>query len=450
MTKLFYRATRMTPPKAVRGEGVYIFDTNGKRYLDAIGGAAVSCLGHGHAGVNRAMEDQLKKIAFTHTSFFTTEAAEELGEMMVAHAPPGIGRVCLVSGGSEAVESAIKLARQYFVEIGQPQRRNFIARWQSYHGATLGTLAIGGNIARRGLYEPLLIESHHVSPCYSYRDKREGETDEQYGQRLVQELEEKILQLGPDTIAAFVVEPVVGATLGAVPPVPGYLKGIREVLDRYSILMIADEVMCGMGRTGTLYAMEQDGITADLITVAKGLGAGYQPIGALLVSQKIFDAVDRGSGVFHHGYTYMAHPVACAAAIAVQRALLSDGLLANVIAQGERLMTLLKQRFANHYHVGDIRGRGLFIGLEFVKDRTSKEPFAPALRLNAKIKAEALARGLCVYTMGGTIAGKAGDHALLAPPFILNEGHCLEIVELLGDAVEAAIVSCLGQEKTLV
>jgi adenosylmethionine-8-amino-7-oxononanoate aminotransferase len=399
----------------------------------------VSCLGHGHPDILRAMHEQIDKIAYAHTSFFTTEIAEALADHLIARAPAGMSHVYLVSGGSEAVEAALKLARQYFVEIGEPQRSRFIARRQSYHGNTLGALAVGGNEWRRRQFAPLLIDVEHVSPCYEYRDRRQGETPEAYGERLAQELEQAIERLGPRNVIGFVAETVGGATSGALPPVPGYFRRVREICDRHGILLIADEVMCGMGRTGTLHAVEQEGIAPDLMAIAKGLGGGYQPVGAVLVQGKIIEALTKGSGFFQHGHTYIGHPVACAAALAVQKVIERDHLLEAVRALGLRLRERLQVAFGEHPNVGDIRGRGLFVAIELVEDRASKKPFDPALRLHAKIKAKAMAHGLMVYPMGGTIDGRAGDHVLLAPPFICTPGQIDEIVHRLDASVDAAL-----------
>ncbi|TWT04012.1 aspartate aminotransferase family protein [Reyranella sp. CPCC 100927] len=444
MTHILHRQIRQDYPRAATARGLYIHDKDGKAYLDASGGAAVSCLGHGHPDVVAAMHAQIDTLAYAHTSFFTTDAAEELADDLIAHAPAGMSHVYLVSGGSEAIEASLKLARQYFVEKGQPQRRHFIARRQSYHGNTLGALAVGGNEWRRKQFQPLLIETHHVSPCYEYRGRRDDETAEQYGQRLADELDAQIRTLGPDTVIAFVAETVVGATSGAVPPVPGYFRKVREVCDRHGVLLILDEVMSGMGRTGTLHACQQEGIAPDLMTIAKGLGGGYAAIGAVLVGGKIMDAISAGSGLFQHGHTYIGHPVSCAAALAVQRVIRRDKLLDNVVRQGDLLQRRLRERFGNHHHVGDIRGRGLFQGIELVEDRGEKKPFDPAVKLNARIKAEAMARGLLVYPMGGTIDGARGDHVLLAPPFIVQPQDIETIVERLGGAIDAAIAGVRG------
>jgi adenosylmethionine-8-amino-7-oxononanoate aminotransferase len=438
MTHVLHRSIAHNYPTAVSGSGITIRDKNGKEYIDASGGAAVSCLGHSHPDILAAMHAQLDTLEYAHTSFFTTQAAEELADDLVAHAPKGLGHVFYVSGGSEAIEAALKLARQYFVEIGQPQRRYLIARRQSYHGITAGALAVGGRERARKPFAPLLIETHHVSPVYEYRERRADETAEAYGARLAQELEARIDELGGDNVIAFTAETVVGATLGAVPAVPGYFKRVREICDRHGILLILDEVMCGMGRTGTLYACEQDGVAPDMIAIAKGLGGGYMPIGALLLHDRLFKALADGSGAFSHSHTYTGHPLACAAALAVQRVIRRDDLLANVRKQGGYLMRRLQERFGNHPFVGDVRGRGLLQGVEIVADRASKETFDPARKVHAKIKQEAMNRGLMVYPMGGTVDGSRGDHVLLAPPFIIDSAAIDTVVERLGDAIDAA------------
>jgi adenosylmethionine-8-amino-7-oxononanoate aminotransferase len=441
MTSILHRTIAQSYPVAARGQGLHIWDAAGKQYIDASGGAAVSCLGHGHPDVLAAMHAQLDKLAYAHTSFFTTQVAEELGADLVAHGPPGTSHVYFVSGGSEAMEAALKMARQYFVEKGEPQRSHFIARRQSYHGNTLGALAVGGNQWRRKQFAPLLIETQHVSPCYEYRDRRADETARQYGERLAQELEAKIEELGPRTVIAFIAETVGGATAGVIPPVEGYFKRVREVCDRHGILLILDEVMCGMGRTGTLHACEQEGIAPDMMAIAKGLGGGFAPIGAVLVQGKVFDAFQKGSGLFQHGHTYLGHPLACAGALAVQQVIRRDNLLANVRRQGEHLARRLGERFGNHHHVGDVRGRGLFQAIELVADRASKATFDPKHKLHARIKKAAMDRGLMVYPMGGTIDGVNGDHVLLAPPFIATEADIDIIVERLGESVDGAIGS---------
>jgi len=439
MSHVFHRNSRAEPPTVARGEGAYLYDTSGKAYLDGSGGAAVSCLGHGDAHVTASIKAQLDKIAFAHTGFLTSEPAENLAERLIAAAPGDLERVYFVSGGSEAMEAALKLARQYFIEAGQLQRSRVIARKQSYHGNTLGALATGGNAWRRAPFAPLLMEVSHVSPCYAYRGRQEGETTEGYVTRLIEEIEEEVARHGAESIMAFVAEPVVGATLGAVPPVDGYYRAVRELCDKYGILLILDEVMCGMGRTVTLFACEQDGVAPDICAVAKGLGAGYQPIGAMLCTAEIHDTIAEGSGFFQHGHTYVGHPTACAAAGAVLDRLLKDGLVARVMPLGEMLHQRLVDRFGQHPHVGDIRGRGLFQGIEVVEDRETKAPFDPNLKLHAKIKKAAFEAGLICYPMGGTVDGQKGDHVLLAPPFILTEDQVDELVDKLGQAVDAAL-----------
>ncbi|MGF6840813.1 adenosylmethionine-8-amino-7-oxononanoate aminotransferase [Paraburkholderia youngii] len=441
MTNVFHRSPKQSLPVAVAGDGIEIIDSTGKRYIDASGGAAVSCLGHSNQRVIDAIKRQAQQLPYAHTSFFTTEPAEELADRLVASAPAGLEHVYFVSGGSEAIEAALKLARQYFVENGETQRRHFIARRQSYHGNTLGALAIGGNAWRREPFLPILIEAHHVSPCYAYREQRSDETEEAFAQRLADELEQKILELGADTVAAFVAETVVGATAGAVPPVREYFRKIRAVCDRYGVLLILDEIMSGMGRTGYLFACDEDGVAPDMLTIAKGLGAGYQPIGATLVSDRIYQTIVGGSGFFQHGHTYIGHATACAAALEVQRVIAEDNLLANVQARGEQLRGRLRELYAQHPHIGDVRGRGLFVGVELVKDRGTKEPFDAKLKLHATIKREAFARGLMVYPMGGTVDGKSGDHVLIAPPFICTERDIDVIVSRLDDAIGASLAA---------
>jgi adenosylmethionine-8-amino-7-oxononanoate aminotransferase len=437
-----HRSLRQTPPKAIGGEGVWLIAEDGRKILDASGGAAVSCLGHQHPRVIEAIAKQASKLAYAHTAFFTSEPAEALAEKLVGHEPGGLAYVYFVSGGSEAVEASIKLARQYFVEVGQPQRRQFIARRQSYHGNTLGALAAGGNAWRREPYAPLLSSAFsHVTPAFAYHEKRDQETEAAFVARLAAELEGEFQRLGPDTVAAFIAEPVVGATAGCVPAPEGYFKAVREICSRHGALLIFDEVMCGMGRTGTLHAWEQEGVSPDIQAIAKGLGGGYQPIGAMLASGRITEAIRDGSGAFQHGHTYLGHPLACAAALEVQRIIDEEQLLDRVKQRGHQLERRLTERFGNHRHIGDIRGRGLFWAIELVADRSSRQPFDPALKLNQKIKAAAFEGGLGCYPAGGTVDGRHGDHVLLAPPYIATSEEIDEIVDRLGKAVDAALKS---------
>ena len=439
MSHVFPRQISAPPPRATGGDGCYLIDADGKRYFDGSGGAAVSCLGHGDPEIIAALKAQADSLAFAHTGFFTSEPAEQLADLMAQHAPKDLNRVYFVSGGSEAVEAAMKLARQFHLENGAPERRHIIARRQSYHGNTLGALAAGGNQWRRAQFEPILIDVSHIAPCYAYAEAAPGESAYDYGQRAAQELEDEILRLGPETVMAFMAEPVVGATLGAVPAVEGYFKRIRDICDTYGVLLILDEVMCGMGRTGHLFACEADGIAPDILCIAKGLGAGYQPIGAMMCSDKIYDTLARGSGFFQHGHTYLGHPIACATGLAVVSALLERGLVARAAQMGETLKSALEAQFAQHPHIGDIRGRGLFLGLEIVEDRGQKRPFDPARATAARFKAAAFEAGLICYPMRGTRDGNWGDHVLLAPPFIMEDSQIDEVVGKLDIALRAAL-----------
>ncbi len=438
MSHVFPRHTKAALPVAAGGEGCYLIDADGKRYLDC-GDAAVSCLGHSNPAVIEAVQKQVEQIAFAHSGFMTSEPAEALADLLIEHAPGDLDRVYFVSGGSEATEAAIKLARQYYLEIGQPERRHVIARRQSYHGNTLGALSAGGNAWRRAQFAPMLIEMTHIAPCYEYAEKPEGESSFDYGQRVANELEAEILRLGPETVMAFMAEPVVGATLGAVPAVDGYFKRIREICDQYGVLLILDEVMCGMGRTGHLFACDHDGAAPDILCIAKGLGAGYQPIGAMLCTGRIYEAIQNGSGFFQHGHTYIGHPVATAAALAVVSELTGRDLPARAGVMGEKLQSALEAAFGQHPNVGDIRGRGLFRGIELVADRDSKTPFDPAHGVAGKIKKAAMAEGLICYPMSGTRDGKSGDHILLAPPFIIEEPQIDELVSKLAKAIDATL-----------
>ncbi|MGI9297346.1 MAG: aspartate aminotransferase family protein [Gammaproteobacteria bacterium] len=424
-------------PTVAYGDGVYLVDTDGRRYLDGCGGAAVSCLGHSNAAISAAVKKQIDAVAWAHTSFFTSAPAEELAAILADAAPPNLNRVWFVCGGSEAVESALKLARQYFLERGEPARKNIIARRQSYHGATLGALSAGHNPMRREMFAPLLsANAHHIDPCHYWRGGRENESAEEYGRRAADCLEEKILQLGAETVAAFVAETVSGATLGAVCAEEGYFRRIREICDRHGVLLILDEVMCGTGRTGTMFAFEREGIVPDMVCIAKGLGGGVQPLGAMLCDEKIYAAVAGGSGAFRHGHTYLCHPAACAAGVAVMNEIRRHDLLARVNEKGAKLAAALRDACGENAHVGDIRGRGLFWGMEFVAE--GRTPFAPERKIHARVKNAAFARGLMVYGIGGAMDGERGDHLLIAPPFIIDDDHIAELAEKLAAAIGEA------------
>jgi adenosylmethionine-8-amino-7-oxononanoate aminotransferase len=434
MTYAIHRNLLQRPAKAVRGDGVYVIDADGNRYLDGCGGAAVSCLGHNHPTVINAIRKQAETLPYAHTSFFSSDAMELLAERLVTNAP-GMGKVLLLSGRSEAIEAALKLSRQYFVERGQPDRHLYIARRQSYHGNTLGALSVGGNEWRRAMFAPIMVPGNHIAPCFEYREKRDDETAASYALRSANELEAKINELGADNVAAFVAETVVGATAGAVAPVPGYFRRIRQICDKYSIHLILDEVMCGTGRTGTMMAYEQEGICPDIVTMAKGLAAGYQPAGAVLCTDEIIDTIRDGTGFFQHGHTFMGHATAVAASLATLKTIESEHLLENVCARGASLQHGLRDALADHPHVGDVRGRGLFIGIEFVKNRGTKEPLDPAVKTHNRVQKAAMNEGLMVYGMGGTIDGRSGDHVLIAPPYIISESHEEELVEKFAKAV---------------
>lgn len=441
MTHIFHRNPAVPLPVAVRGEGCYLIDANGRRYFDGSGGAAVSCLGHAHPNVIAAMKRQMDTLDYAHTSFFSSEPAEQLASLLAEHSPSTLGNVYFLSGGSEAMETALKMARQYHVENGQPQRYHFVSRRQSYHGNTLGALSIGGNLPRRKLYEPLLMETTQVSPCFAFRYRLADESDADYVERLGLELEDTFLELGPQSVAAFVAETVVGATSGAVAPVPGYLARMREICDLYGVLLILDEVMCGIGRTGSYHAFEQEGVVPDLLVLAKGLGGGFQPIGAVMASDRVVQTISDGSGSFQHGHTYVGHPIACAAALAVQQEIIGQNLCATVRSSGELLGGLLNERFGNHAHVADVRGRGLFWAIELVQNRDRHQPFAADLRLHARIKQIAQSHGLLCYPGGGTIDGVNGDHVLLAPPYISTPDQLAFAVDTLAVALDESLVA---------
>jgi len=440
MSRVLHRSSRSAPPIVVEGRGCWLIDSDGKSYLDASGGAAVSCIGHGDPRVIEAIARQAAKVEYSHNSFFTSLPAEELADLLMSHSPAPLSKVYFISDGSEAVETALKLARQYHVERGEPERSVVISRRQSYHGNTLGALAVGGNMARRTDYAPLLIRVEHVSPCFDYRGRMQDETPEKYADRLAVELEEAIERIGSGSVMAFIAETVVGATAGAVPPVPGYFRKIKEICEHHGILLILDEVMCGTGRTGTFHAFSQEGIVPDILTNAKGLGGGYMPIGAVYLGSKIDEVIARGSGAFKHGHTYNGHPLACAAALAVQKIVIGDALVERAASQGEKLAALLRDRFGQHPHIGDIRGRGLIQAIELVADRSDSSPFDPKLGLAGRVKAEAMKEGLCVYPSSGTIDGTRGDHVLLAPPFTISDDELATAVDRLATVVDR----CLG------
>jgi adenosylmethionine-8-amino-7-oxononanoate aminotransferase len=431
VSSVFYRDLGANYPLAVRGEGMYLYSEPGDEYLDMSGGAAVSCLGHGNEAVVAAIRKQVGSLAFAHTAFFTNEPQEDLAERLASRFAESGARIYFSSGGSEANETAIKLAWQYWEARGLLEKTVVISRQFSYHGNTLGALCVTGSHWRRLHYERVLHDWPRISPCYAYRGKEAGETDDDYGLRVADELETAIEETGGHRIAAFIAEPVVGATLGAVPPVAGYLRRIRQICDDHDVLLIADEVMCGSGRTGTFFAHEQDQMLPDIVTMAKGLGGGYQPIAATLIRKHIPDAISSLPGGFEHGHTYIGHATACAAAVAVQRCLDEQELLPRVLTMGDEFFDVLQSTLGNHPNVGDIRGRGLFAGIEVVADKESKEPFPAEENLPAKLKAAAMDARLICYPGGGSVDGKRGAHILLAPPFIVESKHLNELADKL-------------------
>ncbi|MEM7433163.1 MAG: aspartate aminotransferase family protein [Pseudomonadota bacterium] len=433
MSSVFYRNPTYTYPIGLRGDGAYLYDTDGNQYLDGSGGAAVSCLGHAHPVVLDAIKTQVDALAYAHTAFFTNEPQERMATRLAERFGESDARVYFLSGGSEANETAFKLARQYWLAQGKTDKHLMVTRKQSYHGNTLGALSASGNPGRREMFAPLLHDWPKVDPCYAFRHQLESESDADYAARSASSLEAAIAEHGAENIAAFMAETVVGATLGAVAPVDGYLRHIREICDQHNILLILDEVMAGSGRSGTYFAFEQDGIQPDIVTIAKGLGGGYQAIGAAIARGKIHDAIVAEFGSFAHGHTYIGHATACAAALAVSSTIDSEDLLANVVSTGEHIVAGLEQQFAEHPYVGDIRGRGLLLGIELVADRETRDP-APAA-LASWLKETAMANGLVIYPGSGTADGTHGAHILLAPPFIYAPNHVDELISKLDNVL---------------
>lgn len=441
MTHVLHRTLNSDLPTVVAGDGNYLIDSDGRRYLDACGGAAVSCLGHSNAAVREAIKQQLDKVAFAHTSFFTNEPAEELAEFLIKRAPQGTGngRVMFMGSGSEAMEAALKLARQYHLERGEASRTRIIARKPSYHGNTLGALATGGHAGRSAPFRPILIDVDHIEATYDYRLRRDDENEKDFALRMANQLEDRIQALGPQNVMAFVAEPVVGASLGTQPPPEGYFRRIREICDTHGVLYIADEVMCGMGRTGPLFAMQQEDSYADITTMAKGLGAGYQPIAAVMASESVISAIESGSGQLWNGHTYMSHAIATAGALAVQKVIEDENLLDNVRLRGVQLEDALNHKFGQFPNVGNIRGRGLFWSVELVSDKATKAPFPATQQLAQKIKQAALDLGLMCYPSQGCADGINGDHVLLAPSYTSSKAEIELIVTTIAQAIETGL-----------
>jgi adenosylmethionine-8-amino-7-oxononanoate aminotransferase len=428
---VFYRSPRKFYPTAERAEGIYIYDTEGKRYLDGSGGAAVVGIGHGVKEVFEAMTRQASRIAFAHGSQFTTEAAIELASKLVKFSPSRLTKVYFLSGGSEAIETAIKMARQYQIERGIPSKYKVVSRWTSYHGNTLGALALSGHTGRRRHYLPLMQHTPHIAPSYCYRCPF-GLMPEQCSLECALDLEKTILYEGPESVSAFLAEPIVGATAGALVPRDGYFQKIKEICDRYDVLLISDEVMTGMGRTGKNFGIDHWNVVPDMIVVGKGLSSGYTPIYTVIVKDAIHDAIKDGSGTFIHGHTYSQNPLSSAVASAVMDYLAKHDLVKKSAQMGQYLLEALQSLY-RHAFVGDIRGRGLFAGIEFVKDRKTKATFDPKRKLNALIANRAFEKGLITYPGGGGADGVNGDHLLLAPPLIITEKEIDTMVSILDE-----------------
>ena len=425
-------------PKIVYGRGSRLFDATVKDYIDGSGGPAVFCLGHAHPEVNEAIKQQLDRVAHGYRYNFTSDPLEELTEIVAARCGPGLGHMIFTTGGSESVESALKVALHFHSANGERSRRHFIARKRSWHGNTLGALSVSEFKERREPFEGALIPASHLSPVNAYRPPA-GVAPDQVAQYCADELEQEIVRLGARKVAGFIFEPVVGAAGGVVPAPEGYARLVREICDRHGVLMIADEVMCGAGRCGTWRALQHDGVTPDIMAVAKGLAAGYVPLGATIYSDRVADLLQRKAGGPMTGHTFTGHTLACAAGVAVQRIVARDGLVERVARDGERLKRMLADRMGDLPSLGDIRGRGFFIGLEFVADRTTKEPFPPESGLHLRIRARSFENGLICYPMGGNVDGVKGDTVILAPPYNATEAELDEIVAKLDRSVREAL-----------
>ncbi|MDF2095965.1 aspartate aminotransferase family protein [Aquibaculum arenosum] len=443
-------ATVVSPqlPKIAWGRGLYLHDTDGKVYLDGSSGPAVYCIGHGNAEVNEAIKAQLDRVAHGYRYSFTSDPLEELTEIITRRCAEGGGegleRMVFVSGGSEAVESCLKIALQYQSARGAHTRHKFIARQRSWHGNTLGALSCSGFAARREPFEGSLLDVPLLSPVNSYRPPK-GVAAEDVAQWCADELEREILRQGPERIAAFIFEPVVGAAGGCVPAPPGYAAKVREICDRYEVVMIADEVMCGSGRCGTWRALQHDGVVPDVMSVAKGLAAGYMPLGAAVYHRRIGEVIEAAHGAVSTGHTFTGHTAACAAGVAVQRIVEREKLVEKVAAEGPLLHRLLGEALEGVEAVGDIRGRGFFQAVELVADRETKEPFPAELQVHLRVRQAALDRGLICYPVGGNVDGRRGDHVILAPPYNVTEAELAEITGRLGEAVRAVVAEVSGR-----
>ncbi len=446
-SKVLHRSLKEQPRKVIKADGMFLYLEDGAKILDATAGAAVACLGHNNSSVKEAIAAQMDRFSYCHSLFFSSDAAEDLCRLLVDSTRGQMAKAFIVSSGSEAMEAAVKMARQYFLELHPPRsgRIRFIARKESYHGTTLGALAVGGHVARRALYEPLLSPNvSHVSACNVYRGMRDGEAERDYIARLTAELDDEFQRVGSDTVCAFVMEPVVGAALGCVPAPKGYIAAMKSVCDKYGALLILDEVMCGMGRCGTVHAWMEEGVVPDLQTIGKGLGGGYAPIAGMLVSHKVIDVLGKGTGAFAHGQTYQGHPVACTAALEVQRVIQKEALVERVCRLGPLLAQSLRQSLQDHPHVGDIRGRGFFWGIEFVRNKTSKEPFDPSEDVAMAIHHLGMKdpHNISLYPGTGTVDGTLGDHILIAPAYNVDEQQLEKLVERVAAVIREYFETC--------
>ncbi|OAP60648.1 hypothetical protein AYL99_05650 [Fonsecaea erecta] len=445
---LLHRSLHARPYQVTAAKGLYLTLSDGRTIMDACGGAAVACLGHGNEEVLQAVARQMSTgVSYIHSLTYTTDSAEQLAHHLI-DGPQGAGRFGLerayfVNSGSEAMDAALKLARQYFFELGQTtprgSRSHFVSRKQSYHGTTVGAMNVSSNLPRKVPYACFQLDNvSWVTPAYAYQysDWRRGQSEEEFAQALVDELDAHFQAIGPEKVVAFIAEPLVGATSGCTPAPRGYFRGVRRVCDKYGVLLILDEVMSGMGRTGTLFAFEQEDVVPDLVTVGKGLGGGYAPVAGVLIHKKIVDVLRAGSSSFNHGHTYQAHPVGCAAALAVQQILRRDGLVENVARLHRVVYGLLVDALGPAKYVGDIRGRGLFWGIEFVRDKSSRESFAPHVGFGARFQALAFDLGVAVYPGSSTVDGTRGDHAILSPPYNVTEDELRKIVDVMKAAYD--------------
>lgn len=444
-THLLHRSLAVPPSMVESAQGVELRLSEGRTIIDGCAGAAVSIIGHGNEEVHAAMMQQASKAGYVHTQAYTTAAAEELADFLLQGNPHRLDKVFFVGSGSEAVESALKLARQYHFESGELERVHILSRRQSYHGSTLGAMSVSHHLARRAPFEAICYPHvSHLTPPYGYRYRRQDESEAEFGERLLRELEAEIVGIGPGRVMAFIAETVMGATAGCVTAPAGYYKGVRALCDRYGILLILDEVMSGTGRTGTFFAFEQEGIVPDIVTAAKGLGGGYGAMAAIYIHKRVVDVLRRGSKSFNHGHTYQSHPIACAAALAVQRIVRREGLVERCRQMGRLLGQLLESELGDCRCVGDIRGRGLFWAVEFVSDRQTKEPFAAEVGFGARVQQAAFRAGVAVYPGAGTADGLRGDHVLLAPPLTVTEEQLRTVCRVLRQAVcetEAAVLT---------